>query len=538
MIKALIKKQFAELFYTMFARSLAAKSKKGQSGKGMKAVYIGLLLYVVAAMAFMFYAYSEMLFTAFLPVGLGWLGFALIGTLAMAVGVLTTVFLAGAVIYKAKDNDMLLAMPIKPWQLVFARVFTLYIMDACVDAVVILPCFAVYAIKQGFSLTLMVSALVMVAVLPIMSMAISCALAFLIALVTRGRKQSSMVTIVLSVAFLLAYFYVVTEINTYITAIITNGDIIAEKIKLFAYPVYMMGLACTGNMLNLLLYTLLSAVIFGSIYVLINETFLKLATMNRGEKKTVYREKALRTGSVGKALFAKEFSRLWNSSIYFLNGAMGSILMIIASVFLVIKGGEIKAMLSAVPELSGSTALIVAMACFAMSSMGYITPSSVSLEGKSLWILRSLPISPRAIFKAKVRLHMAVICIPAMIFAVACIAALGVDMLNAALILAITFLANLAFAMLGVAINLKFPDFNWTNEAVPVKQGMAMLFYMLSGMAISVFFVGGYLALTLGLGVVMPAWVFLACVLLLISAACVLLYLWLGKKGAEIFETF
>ena len=57
---------------------------------------------------------AEMLCVPFVDAGFSWLYFAVMGLMAIAVGIIGSVFSTYSTLYLAKDNDMLLAMPIKP----------------------------------------------------------------------------------------------------------------------------------------------------------------------------------------------------------------------------------------------------------------------------------------------------------------------------------------------------------------------------------------------------------------------------------------
>ena len=112
------------------------------------------------------------------------------------------------------------------------------------------------------------------------------------------------------------------------------------------------------------------------------------------------------------------------------------------------------------------------------------------------------------------------------------------DMASVTLIPMICIIANLMFAFMGLAINLKHPSFDWVNEAVPVKQGMSVLLTMLSGMGITFFFVIVYVILVAALEIYVMSALYLLCVMLILLAATVLLGVWLLKRGTKIFESF
>jgi ABC-2 type transport system permease protein len=486
----------------------------------------------------MFYGTADMFFDAFLPMGLSWLAFAFIGIAAIGFGVLGTVFLANSMVYNAKDNDLLLSMPIKPRDIIFSRVFTLYIMNLFYESMIILPCFAAYIVRGNISFGVILGAVAVLFVLPLISLAISLVLGFLVALTSGRVKSKSLVTVVVSIAFIVVYFYVVMQMQNYMTMLIANGEAIGNNIKSFVYPIYALGLACTGDMLHLLVFILFAAALFIPIYFVMCMRFLELATIKKGGKKAVYREKTYKNRGGDLALLGKELSHIWASPIYLMNSSAGSLILIVGAVALIVKLNDVLAILESLPMLSGILPLIVGAAILSISSMNFVTAPSISLEGKNIWLLRSLPVSAWSVLKSKLSLHMIVNGVPTLIFALVCAVCLPMDIASRVLLPVLAIVLNLMFAAIGLASNLKRPSFDWTNEAVPVKQGMSVLFAMLAGMGITMFFVIAYFVLTLGLSLSVPAPAFLFAVLLICSALAALVLLWLYKRGTKIFETF
>ena len=115
--------------------------------------------------------------------------------------------------------------------------------------------------------------------------------------------------------------------------------------------------------------------------------------------------------------------------------------------------------------------LIVCM----MSAMNTITASSISLEGKYIWMLKVLPIAPWQIFAAKIGVHVVITGVPAVFCAVAFAIAGGADILTILYMIAATLLFVVFSAIVGLLCNLKFPNLNWTNEAQAVKQNMSII---------------------------------------------------------------
>ena len=233
----------------------------------MVALYAVLLVYVFGVFSFLFYGTADMLFGSFVPMGLAWLVFALLGIAATGFGVLGTVFLANSMLYNAKDNDLLLSMPIKPSNIIISRVFTIYIMDFFYEAMIMLPCFAAYIVRGNVSFGIIFGALVLLLALPLPALAISLVLGFIVALFSGRVKNKSLVTMIISVAFIIVYFYVIMQVENYIAMLVSNGEAIGAGIKTFVYPLYSMGLAGTGDLLHLLIFTLFSVALFAIIYL-------------------------------------------------------------------------------------------------------------------------------------------------------------------------------------------------------------------------------------------------------------------------------
>jgi ABC-2 type transport system permease protein len=93
--------------------------------------------------------------------------------------------------------------------------------------------------------------------------------------------------------------------------------------------------------------------------------------------------------------------------------------------------------------------------------------------------------------------------------------------------------ASLLFASFDLAVNLKFPNLQWTNEMVAVKQSISVVVAMFGGWGISLLPLGGYFLF----GKYMPAWGYVILCLGLFTAITAALIVWLYKKGVKIFKS-
>ena len=80
--------------------------------------------------------------------GLDWLYFALMGGIAMLLGAFGSIFNTYAGLYLAKDNDLLLSLPIPVRSIILSRLLSVYLMGLLYSGVVTIPAAIVYLIKR------------------------------------------------------------------------------------------------------------------------------------------------------------------------------------------------------------------------------------------------------------------------------------------------------------------------------------------------------------------------------------------------------
>ena len=295
-----------------------------------------------------------------------------------------------------------------------------------------------------------------------------------------------------------------------------------------------MGLGAEGDVISFLIFTLMVAALFFVTYLVLSRSFLSLATANKGAAKKAYKEKAAKTSSIEKALLFKELRNFLGCSIYMLNCGLGIVMMPIAAVAVLIKGSDLAAILSEVlGEYANVIPLLAVAAVCMLCTMNDITAPSVSLEGKNIWLVQSFPVPAKKVLHAKLQLHLILTVIPAALLAVCVCIAFRITLPFAILILAFILIFIFLMALIGLALNLKMPNLNWTDPTVPVKQSLCVMIALFGGWAIVMALGGLYL---LVMKFITPL-VYLITVSIVLAVIGVLLLKWIDTKGAKIFET-
>jgi ABC-2 type transport system permease protein len=157
--------------------------------------------------------------------------------------------------------------------------------------------------------------------------------------------------------------------------------------------------------------------------------------------------------------------------------------------------------------------------------------ASVSLEGRNIWIARSLPVEPWKILRAKLRVQM-ILTLPALLLASICAAIMLKAPAGETLaLLVLPQLSALFFALLDLTLDLWHANLGWTNELAPIKQSMPVAVAVLGGFGYAVALAGVYLLLMPPFGAAVYLWSFAA----VTGAASLLLYLRLRRKGGRVF---
>ena len=269
-------------------------------------------------------------------------------------------------------------------------------------------------------------------------------------------------------------------------------------------------------------------------YVLLNRSFIRIVTTRRGQVKVRYEKKAMRASTQSAALYRRELARLTSSSGYMLNAGLGLVFELVLAVLAVVKRRELLGALTAIPELYAAAAPILLLACMMVSGMVFFTASSVSLEGKSYWIVRSMPVETKKILQAKLNLSNSLAVAPALVMMLAAALVLRVSAAETALLLACQLLFVLLTANVGLMEDLRHCNLDWINETQAAKQGAGVLLSMLLGFGFVVAVGALYFFL---LAELMPTTAFLGLILALMAILYALTARWLMTRGVKRFET-
>ena len=275
------------------------------------------------------------------------------------------------------------------------------------SVVAILPAIIVYWVIAGVTLPVVMGGLLMTLLISVFVLIISCVLGWLVAKISQKLKHKSLITVLVLLAVIGIYYFVYFKAQSLIQNLLANATVYGARIKSAAYPVYLFGCIGIGDVTASVIVSAAVAVLFFLMWVLLSRSFLQITTSTGKVIHREYREKHNRQRSIDAALLDREFSRFTASPNYMLNCGLGTFLMPLCAIAVLWKGSELFEMLDVMfAETEGSVTLLLCVVFCGLVSMNFMTAPSVSLEGKSLWLLQSLSVEPWRIFRAKIRMQL------------------------------------------------------------------------------------------------------------------------------------
>ena len=537
MLKALLKKEFMALTagITNDRRKGTRRSKGGIIGMAV----LFIVCYISIGTAFLGFSAA---FSAILPDRL-WLYMAMSGLSSLVISVIGSVFMTYSMLYKAKDNEMLLALPIPPGKLLLSKMASIYIMALLFAALPIIPALIIYW-TGGYGATVAsgIFSILSIFFIALMGTALACILGWLVALVVGLFPKKNALIVIATLVFLGAYYFIYFRINAILRNILANIDTVEGKISGYIYPFYKMGKGCAGDFVSFLIFAVICVVFFAIVYYVLSRTFFKIATRTEKTRTVEYKEKKTDLQSMPSALFRKELKHYLGSPAYMLNCSMGILFIVVAAVALLIKAGAVREIMEMLEyQLGGALAglpfkglvmlVLAAVLCF-LSASNDITAPSISLDAKTLWLNKSLPVDAMQIFAAKRKLHLVLTIVPCLIFLAAAAFVLKLDAMSIVYCGVLVILFTYFCANFGLMLGLCFPNLKWTNETMAVKQGAAV-FIALFGSWVIILALGALYAFVLRK--VMSPETYIRILIALFLVASLGLNAWLMKAGKKRF---
>lgn len=441
--------------------------------------------------------YAEMFALEFSKVNLTYIMLTLFIIFTIILTLVEGIYKSQGILFDAKDNDLLFSLPIEKSKILFVRIFKLLSFQFLYNALFMIPAYVVYIYYEHPGISFYLISILMTFLLPIIPTVISSIIGYVVKAVSVKFKAKKIVQTVFTMIIFFGIFYISLNTQAILENVINNAESINAVIKKVYYPAgAYIDLIQNFNLTTLLILIVVNIVPL-VIFIMIASRFyfgiISKSSEKGKNKKLKNIESKVKVKSKLSALVSKELKRYFSSTVYIFNTSFGLILLLIGTIAMSVningvintitegEGIDINTIISLMPKIF--FCLVTYTAC-----MTSITSSSISLEGKSFNITKSLPTSVDTILLSKILMSciitMPVILISDLIFFIA----FKVGIIDILFILAISILMPILIAIIGLFTNLKYPKMNASSDTEVVKQSMSTTIAVFSGMILGLVF--------------------------------------------------
>ena len=513
-------------------RGLFAPRQGGSSGRRILIIVSVALLIPYFAGVIFFYAYS--MGSALLGAGSSLSPLIqLMAALAAALTLITVIYRAGLTLFARKDFDLVMSLPVPASAVAASRMLLLYLVELAFSLMVLLPTGLAYVLLAKPGLLFYPLYLLATVFSPALPLVIGSLLgAAITALTSRFKRFGNAMNTVLSLLMVLAVMLLSMSLNRMDPEAMAGGlpSLVANLGRFYPPAALLARTVCDFDLLALLLLILLSLAPFALFAWLLGSRYKAICgrLMSTSTGKKGYRRQDLKTASPLKALYRRELRRYFSFPGYVMNTAFGLLLSLIAGVALVIVGVEKLSAMTGM-DMGGLLAALAPAALSMLVSMAPTTYCSISLEGKQLWILKSLPVPAAKIFAGKLLVNLSLTLPVCLVNGLLLCLALHPTLSMAPLFFLLPMAMALFSSLLGLWANLLLPKLDWSNEIMVVKQSASAFISVFGGMLLGMLLI----VLSVALADAAVPVLYGACGFLLLVS--LLLWLWLRHGGAKRF---
>ena len=432
-----------------------------------------LFVVVIVYMAINIGAFSVTTTMNLIHTGLVEYVYASLLSLTSIVLITLLLFTLNSLLFEGNDYEMLQSLPVSLRDIIASKLLIVYTFAFCFTCGMMLPGMVVHVLITHAYLQF-VFGIFSVVFVPVMPIGIAIIFGVGILYVASFAKHTTVLKILLSVLLFIGLM-----IGIYLLQSVDGLSTVMGLQMLRIYPPSLIFLKSN------ILYACMSFVVSMLIFYMLTwkyEVLHKLSTKHR----VIYHDATFKYHSSFRALYQKEMKRFFGSYLAVINQGFGVIMLVTGSVLLVFVPPTMLFSMLKVSQIPVNMVDYIPLVIAGMLAFTFPSASSLSLEGKNLWIIQTAPIKILDIIfsKISVTLSLHLIGYVCAIIAVFLRFSLSVEQMIAVLLIPLAY--SIFTAILGFALDYRFANYSWDNEVVPIKQNLQVGLTML----VSLFMVG------------------------------------------------
>ncbi|XFA99284.1 hypothetical protein ACAG96_01565 [Candidatus Izemoplasma sp. B36] len=451
--------------------------------------------------------------------------------------IMFVLFRANGYLFNYKDYEILEPLPIKNNTVLAAKTTVMLTFILASVLVVLAPIMFSYYYHGGFDFLSFIFMLFALITIPIIPTVVFSFISMLIARLTSRFRKNNIVYIILLFAVFLGLMYLSISMNSMgdINPLLNQREFMEKLGGVYPPIKWFVEAVADKNFISLLLLIVSNIAVFAGFIFAVRK--LVRATNQRGLTKVVRKnnKKAVsKKRSVIATIAAKESRTFFNTPIYVFNVGFGPVILLVLSVASLFFGEQIEEYLTTFISFGIDFEIVILILIGFTLSMTYSTAVSLSLEGKNLWMIKSLPIKASTVMHGKMLFNI-LLGLPIAILALLLFTfTLEITMIRLLIMIVFVTSISLVVTTIGSIINLYMPKFEFRNPAEVVKQSAGAFLGMFSTWLI--LFGDGFLFYKIYEGIGFEwGFVILSCINLILAS--VFLFI-VNKKAESLFIKF
>lgn len=399
-------------------------------------------------------------------------------------------------LFGMKDYDFIMSMPVSSQTVILSRLFSVYLFNFLVNILLIVPASIVYVIFTGAGLPAILMLFLSLFLAPLVPMMAAAAIGAVIMAVAARLRRKNLFVIILSLGATIAVAALSFAFqNTDPQKLQDLGTLLDSAVSQI-YP--LSGWFARGVTENdwgsFALFALTSAAAAVLFVALLARFYVRINTrIATHAGRSGFRMGSLKAGTPFWALYKRELRLLGSCAIYAVNSGIGALMLVAVGIALLfVDVGQMLQALGIAPSYFEAYKLSAPFLLCLIIGINSTTTSALSLEGKSCWIMCSLPVESKTIFASKIAVNLTVMLPAALVAGILCAIALEINLFYGFVMVVILAVFTLFISVMGMYYNARYPRYDWTTEQQAVKQGIPVLLNLLTGFLTA----GLFLALT------------------------------------------
>lgn len=469
------------------------KDKRKRNNK--IATAIAILVCLVMAVGYcgaMAYGYASVGLTELIP------GIAVV--ISSLLTLFFTMFKAHGELFGFKDYEIVMSLPIPVRTVINSRFLNLYLWNTFFSLIIMVPMGIVYIIfvkpSLGFYF-IWLAGLFLTCLIPTTIAAI---LGAAVTAISSKFKYTSAVATILTIVFIIAVMVfpmTLTSGNTGLgqlfdaetgnlnqEAFSALAPVISDAIYRIYPPAKLFTEAITdGKLLSFVLFAGIS-VGWYALFVLVLSAWYKqinTAITSRGNRSD-YKLETLQQGSMCFALYKKTILRILKSTICATNLLVGCVLAVLLAAATLIIGPEKALQSIEIPNIMNNAANISCYIIAAMVVMTNTAAVSLALEGKNIWLIKSLPIPPKTLYDSYLLTNLTFTVPTSVICSLLSSISLKAGFVGTVLMFLTPLCSSLFTAAAGIFIGNRMAYYDWQDVTHLVKGSMMSAIGLIGGM--------------------------------------------------------